>query len=351
VNTLLDIFVPLGWVGIATLALYLLAELDVFLGMVPEGEIIAVMVSDKVKFYIGNIKGFWVNPETGEVSPDSKIIPPEIESQIPVNILGLGIFWLGVWPFAERYTYEFPRNKYVKKEGSTDYTIEAREDRADSVYFRASYPVVIEADTIEYVPLKLYLLVTTETVNVDQALFKVKSPGWLTALTAAVKATGRDFVGNSTLKAINQLKAEVGGSGTGRSEFQKAIFLLNDNSTGNNSLEVALGQKIISVNFIDYDFSEAKTDPQKAAMKKFDLAMDADAAVEAKRKKDTETDGEENRIRKIGAANAASAQLMTEAVRGNPHAGVIAMAEAIGQQKNLTTLIIGESPVMPTKSI
>lgn len=348
-NTLVIMFLTfVGILGIIALFLYLLASFDIFLGMVPEGEIIAVMVSDKVKFYIGNISGFWVHPETGILTAGE--VPATEKENMPWNIFGLGIFWLGIWPFAERYSYPFPHDKYRKKENNAGYEIVSKDDIADSVYFRASYPITIEAITKDFVPIVMQILLTTETTDVDQALFKVKSPGWLAAVTAAVKAATRDFIGGKELQKINELKAEADGPGSGKTEFQIAIDVLNDPKTGNPSLSDSFGQKIVTVNFIDYKITNTPAGPHQKAVARYEAAMDAEAAVFKAKKVVTEKEAEAQGIRLVKGAEADMAAKMRDAVKDNPHAGELALADAIRYQEKATTLILN-SAVTPMKGI
>jgi hypothetical protein len=349
------------------LAIYRLAHIDICFTMVPQGEIIVVMKADKVKRYIGNIIDHWVNPETGEVTkgsaPASLKMPREI----------WGIYWLGFWPFASRYTYKFPRAKYIKEPGkSVNYVIVGKEDKADSVFWQASYGIEVKmAETIEGVPITAQLVITTETVHVGIALFANKSPGWLERVTAAVKAQSRDFIGNEKLADINKMKVETGDA-DGKSKLQQEIDLLNESIRGNPGLIETTGQKIKAVNFLGYDIEKIGLNKaQEASIAQYYADRDADkvrteARVEAEKTvivADAELKASERKAQQIellgkaeatairakGTAEAETTKLMSDAVSGNQHAGTMALANAIKVQPHLNTLILGHS-VMPTVS-
>jgi len=318
------------------LAIYRLAHIDICFTMVPQGEIIVVMKADKVKRYIGNVTGHWVNPETGEVTegsaPASLKMPREI----------WGIYWLGFWPFASRYTYNFPRAKYIKKPGDAiDYAIIGKDDVADSVFWQASYGIEVRmAETIEGVPITAQFVITTKTVHAGIALFANKSPGWLERVTAAVKAEIRDFIGNEKLADINKMKVETGDA-DGKSKLQQEIDLLNESIRGNPGLIETTGQKIIAINFLGYDIEKTGLNKaQEASLAKYYADREADRVI---------TEAEVEAKKTVVEAEAASTKLMSDAVSGNQHAGTMALASAIKAQPHLNTLILGHS-VMPTVS-
>lgn len=348
-------------------AAYILASCNILFTRVPAGEIIVVTVSEKAKRFIGNIEGFWVNPQTGEVFDERDGNHPR-PKDLPKDFFGTGIYWLGIWPLYERYHYEFHWNKYAKKKDSSgkdleEYEIVPKHGIVDSIYFRASYPIrVIKSETIENVPLTLSFLITTETVNAEVSLFKAKSPGWLASLTASVTAVLRDFNGKSKTEDMVRLQAELPNPGTtDKTELQKLIELLNESSVGNPSVIQQFGQKIVSINFLDLKIEEPETEVQRQAIANYNASRQAEALITAEKGKAdaaeqtargtiTKAKAEAEAIAMVGEAKAKAAKQLAEAVSNNPHASAIAIAEAIREQQHATTLIIGQG-VLPTKAI
>jgi len=363
------------WISIAVMSLIslaiiidILAEKNVFFTKVAEGEIVVVMHSEKAFKYIGNIESFWVNPKTGKISAKKKTKKQDLV--LPRNVLG--IYWLGFWPLAKRYEYQFDWNKFAKKKNesgkeTSEYELVPRSEPIDSIYFRASYPIrVIGAETSENVPLTLDLLITTQTINADTALFKVKSPGWLAALTGAVTGVVRDFVGKDEVNKLMMMQTEVnvdndGTSIKGKTLLQKAVDQLNLSVSGNPSIVKQFGQKIISVNLLSIEIDRPKNDIHGAAIEKYTATRKGEAlvetakagkkvALEEAKKIGTLAKAEAGRITLEGEATAGAARKLTDAVKENPHWGAISIANAIEKQKTATTLILGEG-VLPTKGI
>lgn len=373
------------------LTCYVFSARDIFLTRVPEGEIIVVMYSGKKHRFMANITGYWVHPETGKISRDDDEANPKSAVKMPEDYWG--IYWLGPWPIAERYRYEFHWNKWEKKDPATgkeapEYSVIPRAEPVKSIYFRAQYPVQISGcETKENVPLTMTVLINIEVVNADTALFKVKSPGWLSALSGQVMAVVRDFVGKHEVLDITKLQAEIPEevekkpdtdeskievSEKKRSRFQELFFSLNESKKGNPSTEETYGVKIIAVSFPGFVIEEPKTKMHEAAIKKYTADREkeatitaaearATAAVQDKEAKMREAEAaayatretgkaEAEAIAVKGDAQAEAARKMTLAVKDNPHAGVIAMASAIEKQKGASTLIVGQA-VLPTKSI
>lgn len=350
---------------LVALIIYRLAHVNICYTMVPQGEFIVVMHADKVHKYIGNVNDHWIDPETGKVTKG--VTPSSVK--MPGHLWG--IYWLGFWPYASRYTYRFPRAKYVKKAGEeTEYAIIGKDDTADSVFWQASYGIeVTSAETRDGVPITLQFVITTQTVHVGIALFANKSPGWLERVTAAVKAEIRDFVGNMELAKINEIKAE-NGSADGKSDLQKEIELLNMSTQGNPGLEETAGQKIIAINFLGYSIDTTGLNPaQEASLARYYAQRKADATVvaaqgslDASRLKAEETkvtgeadarvitvkgNAEAGVIAAKGAAEAEVQQLLSDAVKHNPQAVGLAIAASIGKLTGLKSGVFG-SNVMPT---
>lgn len=367
--------------GLAALALtlYVFSAWDIFFTRVPEGEIVAVMYSGKKHHFIGNITDYWVHPITGQVfredfrDKDGK--NPKSGVEMPKQFWG--IYWLGPWPMAERYKYEFHWNKWEKKDPVTgkeapEHSAIPRAESVKSIYFRAQYPVQISGcETSENVPLTMTVLINTETVNADSALFKVKSPGWLSALSGQVMSVVRDFVGKHEVLYITKLQAEIPETEK-RSKFQKLFFSLNESKKGNPSIEENYGVKIIAVSFPGFAIEQPKTKVHEAAIEKYTAERKREAntiaakaravaAIQDKKVKMREAEAtayatektgeaEAKAIAVKGAAQAEASRQMTLAVKDNPHAGTIAVATAIEKQRTATTLIIGQG-ILPTRDI
>jgi len=364
--TILVLVIIVIMVANLALLIHVLAEYNVFFTKVPEGEIITITHSGKVHRFIGNIKGFWVNPETGEVFEEKT---PPTTVKLPSDLFGTGIYWLGFWPFAERYEYMFHWNKYAKrKDGgkeTSEYELIPREEVVSSIYFRAAYAVRISGgETKENVPVTLDLLITTETVNVNTALFKVKSPGWIAALTGAATAVGRDFIGNKTVNQLVRLKSEIpksSVSGKNKTDLQIVFDELNKSDLGNPGIIEQFGEKITAVNFLGITIDQAQTETHKIAISKYNAERiaeakiveekgKADAAIETAKGTRVTADAEAYKIEKEGTAIADAATKLAKAVSSNPHASAIAIAEAIKNQTAATTLVLGPG-VVPTKAI
>lgn len=365
---------------------YILADSNIFFTRVPEGEFIVVTFSEKVVKYIGNVDGYWINPETGEVFNETETPKPD---NLPKDVLGSGIYPLGFWPFAERYSYEFHWNKWTKPINPAtggeekEYAIVPRSEIVDSVYFRAQYPVQVSGcETSEGVPLTMTVLVTVEITHVGTALFKIKTPGWLSALTGQIAAVLRDWNGRHRVIDITNLQAEIPGNGD-KSEFQRSFLTLNDSKVGNPSIVETLGVRIVAISFKSYSIDTVVNDLQRASIEAYNAARTADAkvikaqgdnaaqdAVSEQRRKTVNDDayevatkaeakrtasvlearGRAEAARLEGAATAEAAKLLADAVMNNPHAGTIAIAQAIERQQKATTLILGSS-VMPTVQV
>lgn len=271
-------------VPITALGCYVLSAYNIFFTKVPSGEIIVVTSGDKATKFIGNVTDYWVDPETGKVFETSKVSPlPSIK--IPTDIFGTGIYWLGVSPIARRYTYEFHWNKWAKpvsKDGeSAEYAITPRKGIVDSVYFRAQYPIQVSGcETSEGVPLTMTILITVEMRDVSTALFKIKSPGWLSALSGQVTAVIREWNGNNKVSDINELKAEIPDTGT-KSTFQENILKLSDSNTGNPSIEETLGVTIIAVSFVSYSIDKPQNQLQEASIAKYFTQKKTEAEIAA----------------------------------------------------------------------
>jgi len=391
----MDILIIIATVvmSIATLtfAFYRMSEHDIFFTRVPEGEIIAVMHSDKLERFIANIDGFWVHPKTGEVfDKKNNPIPTDGSVSLPEDLFDSGIYWLGIWPFAERYTYDFHWNKWTKQKDEktgkekSEYSIVSRSEKVKSLYFKAQYPVLASGcETSEGVPLTMIVLVTTETVNADIALFKIKTPGWLSALNGQITAIVRDWNGKCEVSDIAKLQAEIPTTGAEKSEFQKAFLLLNETGVGNPSVKEMYGQKIVAVSFVSYSIDDPTNPLQEASIKKYQAEREKEVTIikakaknqaateDAKAtiknanadayKKIKEGEAEAEATRKTGAAEAEiialkgtaeaeASRKMSDAVKNNPYAGTIAVARAIENQKHATTLIVGKG-VLPTKNV
>ncbi len=369
----LNIILILVLIGLTALtaigmAIYYFAHKDIMFTMVPQGEIVVIMHGDRVARFIGNITGYWVHPKTGIVTEGNA--PTSIS--LPGNIYG--IYWIGLWPFASRYKYMFPRTKYSKgTDGATDYTIHGKNDRADSIFWQASFGITVRgAETEEGIPITADFVITTRTVDANKSLFGNKSPGWLANANGSVTAEIRDIFGTSKLNEIIQMEAEVGtdepkkdegGENTPkvhvRSRLQKGIALLNDSDRGNPGIKSTLGQEIVSVNFLGFsiDPTDKMSDTQKASLTKYYADRDkekVETAAEAKSKemriladaKLYEAQKEAEAIKVKGNAEAQAAKQMADATKENPHAGL----QSLGNSKSIHTVVIG-TPAMPAFGI
>jgi hypothetical protein len=363
--------IVLAGLGLAgALIAYELAHVDIYFTMVPQGEIVAIMEGDQLSHFIGNIDQHWVDPKTGVVTEG---IAPESVKQ-PWNFKG--IYWMGFWPFARRYTYMFARNKYKKTEGAgTGYEIKGAEDEANSIFWRAQFGIVMtDAETEDGIPITASFVITTETINAQMSLFGNKSTGWLGRVMAATEADLRDFIAKRGLKVISEMQAETGGSGPGqaRSDLQTQIELLNRSESGNPGLIETAGQEIKAINFLEYSVSDTLNETQKAVLARYfadrnaeKIQRDAEAAAEVLRIQENgrlavaeviakttvtiATAEAEAELVKL-TARAKGAKLLSEATSSNPHAGTQAIADAIAVKNNLSTLILGQG-VMPTVAV
>ncbi|HEY0908548.1 MAG TPA: SPFH domain-containing protein [Candidatus Paceibacterota bacterium] len=380
-------------IGAALYACYKLADYNVLFTRVPEGEIIGITYSEKIGRFMGNMTGYWIHPRTGQVHSNEEAVPDDVS--LPKDLFGTGIYWLGIPPFAQRYTYEFHWNKWAKPVDpatgleKTEYAIIPRQAIVDSIYFRAQYPVQVNGcETKEGVPLTMTILITVQVDNADTAWFKIKSPGWLSALNGQVTAVLRDWVGGKTLEEINTAQAEIPSMGH-HSEFQLAFFTLNESTVGNLSIKTMLGAGLSGVHFVGYSIDEARNPTQRISIEKYFASKEGEAAIEKARleaiaaqetaqKTRTEAEAaafatekqgeaeasaklamakanaeatilqgeaEASAIRTRGEAEAHVQALVTKAVKDNPHYGAMVLSVAIKDQKAATTLVVNANAV------
>lgn len=366
-------YVHLIWIPVAFLAIYNLAYLNKFFMIVHSGTIAVRKKSGKAVRFVGELggTGFWVHPKTGVIHPDSDSKP----LFMPINILGTGIYWLGVWPIATRHTYKLPRNKYVKKGDGADYVFENPHDSTvDSVLLRASYGIVIsaaETHPSEKVPINVRLLATFMVTDCRIALFENISPDWLARATGMIEAAGRDFIGNHTLDSITGLDAEGSSDGKGKSSFQEYMMKINTGSPDNPCIQELAGHRLVAISFLDYEIAEVgANETQKASIKRYFatqeasaklvaseadakarlIAAEADVRIAEQKAKEIAilAEAEAARIQREGAAKAAAAKAFAEANANNPHAGTFAIAEAL-RETSATTVVMGPGvvPTMP----
>ncbi len=360
---------------------------------VPQGEIVVVMIGKEVYRFLGNIKDHWVDQKTGEIWRTKEFndgfdnIGPNGEKNmsrkkdVPSNqpIGFKGIYWMGLWPFTQVHVYPFKWNKWDKpektKEGKAiEFDIQPRNEKVDSLYFMSGYAFKVHgAETKEKIPVDVILVLVVRVTNAMTALFGVKN-GWYATLDGKVLGSGRDFIGITKIDELTKLQHEEGDIPSGddtteahitRKSFLRKMMYINDDPNtpedpehprGNEGIRRTLGVEIVSASFMRYDI----TDPAVAQGIK-DKMLLAFNAAETARAQNIETGWRVKRITDEGAARAGAIQAAAEAVRDNPLAariavaekqteGVLAVAKAIGEQTGLKTLILGKG-AMPTINV
>ncbi len=356
---------------ISVFSFYLAKVHKKFFVLVPEGRIITIVTGKKATKYLGRIRGYWVDPKTGDVISENKMTEEQkkkrAENLTPIGkfLDKFGISWIGLYPFSRVYEYKFKWNNWDKKDQSSEFVLVPKEEMTPYIYFRHPYAFEYkDVETKGKVPITVRVLITTRIVNADKALFKAGGD-WLANVSASVQAVVRDFVGKHELEEITSLTHEDGGSG-----FIDAIMVLNNGTQGNKPIAEMFGVEIEIANFLSYEIGgpegaklrDASTRKyvaeQEAEANRVKASGEADAtrtrakgdaeAIETRAKAEAaaiekKAEAEAKKIGLKGNAEAEAAKKLFDAIGEHPS---VALARAIKDTKT-TTLILGNS-VIPT---
>jgi len=325
--------------------IYILAKKNLFFTIVPEGQIKVVMRSGRAVKYLANIKDHSIELDNGKIS-DTATDHTGVLNEI------LGVYWIGVPPFNQIYTYRFRWNKWDMEEEKTMYDLVKKDEDISWLLYRAPYAMKMEGvETKERIPLNLVFVITVSVVNAEKVLFKTSN--WLTNVTAAVTSAVRDFVGNCNLKDLVSMKTEISGDDIKGISFEKkenskfvdVIRSLNGKEVGNIGLIESFGIQIDVVNFQSLEVIDGGT--QQKLLEATQAAYIADRESE---KIITIATAEANAIKLKGEATAGAIKAKMDALGANSSSvGIIALSDAIATAKP-SSLILGTS-VMPTTEV
>lgn len=329
------------------LGVYLLAQRDILLGFVPQGQIKAIMRGASLRRILINIGGYYYDMSTREIKmiEVGKPTPREPRSF-------LGMYWIGLPPFWRVLKYKFSWVKWDKGEGSDEFALISR-DREDvnSLLFR--YPYGIEVKKINMAGLAevdIILVVTIEIARPETTLFRLQPTGnWLGLVVAKVAEATRGYAGeaNVTIETLRALKAREAGA---ENDLRTRIMQMNGEATPAVGSEPAkeeaedgilrlCGVKIVSVEFQNFKFSDQSVGE---AFRKRELEERIAAGVIAKAR------GEATALLKRGNAEATVVRRKRAAAgQDNNLVARIAEAEALSKT-NVRVLTIGGQPPINT---
>lgn len=267
----------------------------------------------------GKTTGRKVNPQTGKME-DGR------EDYSGFWFKYFGAHWIS---FDGVYTYPIITEMHENEEKTAgDYTEVGTTAR--SIFLIGTYRASIIFPTSEGMLLRVKFQVRSETLHCGVAL---ALQCWPRTMLGAVIAVLRDKFGGGKIKDLisvnHEGKIDVANSATqsiNDTEVRKILDLLNTGNTGNPSMEVLCGQKIVGLNLMEIDFVH-KEDRDKylapflAELEKEKTITDANAAAEktkigAKAKKDAAID-EAAAIKELGDATAVASEALMKAFSGD----------------------------------
>lgn len=172
-----------------------MAKLNFFFTFVPENRGKIVLHGDKYHKTIIAKRGFSVD-NAGEITEKANL---NTEKE-PLLVRLLGIYSIGIPPFANIFRYDFD---YVTvklgeegQEGGMGYIPIRKSLRQQDTILLSDYPYFMTADgaeTAELLPLDVKFLVTSRIINPYLAIFR--STDWLRQMTTWSEGAARNFIG------------------------------------------------------------------------------------------------------------------------------------------------------------
>jgi regulator of protease activity HflC (stomatin/prohibitin superfamily) len=310
-----------------------------FFTTVPAGAVIVIKKGDTPVKYIGNISGKDVNPDTGEIfqknDPNKPVFTPASNK---------GFVWMNLYPMYRKHTYNHSWVKYAIKDKTTmKYEFISRDESVSQI--KALYPYAVrvsECETSNGIAIDMDLVIGVELTHAGVALFG--SSNYLALLTGRVSDVVREYVGRRSLDDVTkETKAETKNE-VALDDLIGGILSINEDHSsegGNPSITSTTGVRINSVNFIGYQLA-----PSFEAVKKARIDLDAakvqtDIAEEGFKKAKKDADGEAYREETVGKAKNKPKIELANAMKENPHAKTILIANALENTK-IKTLVLGD---------
>lgn len=310
-----------------------------FFTTVPAGAVIVIKKGDTPVKYIGNISGKVVHPETGEIFEKNDPNKPEFD---PAS--NKGFVWMNLYPMYRKHTYNHSWVKYAIKDKTTmKYEFIPRNEPVSQI--KALYPYAIRVtacETEDGIAIDMDLIIGVELTHAGVALFG--SSNYLALLTGRVSDVVREYVGRRSLDDVTkETKAETKNE-VALDDLIGGILSINEDHSsegGNPSITSTTGVRINSVNFIGYQLDESFAAVKQARIKLDEAKVNTDIAEETFKQNQKNADGKAYEKQKVGDAENKVKIDLIKAMKDNPHAKTILMADAI-KGTSIKTLVLGD---------
>lgn len=272
--------------------LYFLARADKQAMFVPSGEIKAVVKGESVDAIFANIDGWHYDIGTGKIIPNAE----GYEDNLGFLPKTFGIYWVSIlYPLKQVHYYKFEWSKLlmpghpVEKEdlarveklgGAGEYYLEHRDEWVNSLYWRATYPIVVEGvEILGNFKVDVVLNITFQVVYPRIPIFVFKGK-WLAQVTAPVKGSVNDYGRGKDYDQFRAEKKQGENSGLAR-EIKKINFAIKRAGKPDlPGIEDTFGVIVYKVDFVKFDLS-AKSQAAANATEAVEIArLNANARTE-----------------------------------------------------------------------
>ena len=331
--------------AIIGLAPFAAAKSDFCFTSSPENTFVAIVRQGRFAGFLWVGEGFYLNDPTrpdlfNDSLPAWERVDCTPDVKAPSNYRGVGnllrlyekygVYYYGIYPFAEVYTYTFEWTEVtVSESGSSQ---DWHRKVPTSFIYAANFPYrmsVKGAEDSTKIALDVEMLVTLRTTNPYKSLFGMEN--WLQFVTDLVTASVRDYIGKKTDTEIMR----------GYDAIRSAVKGINEtlrDKAGQEVVEVAVTQ----IGYTNEALRNASTLYIVAKRTGEATIAEADAKATAT---SLQADADALRIQKIGDAEANAIEATNKAIAGSPHGPVLAIAKALGDK---TVVVAGTGDIVNT---
>lgn len=273
-------------------AFFMLAEAGMFIGYVPEGQIVFVMAGESVYKVLANVKDRYYD----EADDTMKVgVQPKTYLQRT-----MGIYWLGFWPIHKTLSYPFKWGKLERRprkdgEGQEkestneeyDFIIKDRDEIVYSLFAKFTYPIIATSISVQgLLEVKALSSIELEMIHPKKALFENLPTGqWLVNATSILLGAIRDYIGVQDVDDLRKMQNETTASKKASLGVMGSKFMNDIDLFANARLLQATGTRASSGTFLDFNITHDKNGKVLEALEEKRIAIaQGDAKIAASEK-------------------------------------------------------------------
>jgi len=246
-----------------------------FWTQIPEGYIVAIARGgDIVDVLTGNMPlvkdrelNLWTYDEISRMSEDEVRELGLCTQKKTVMSETIGAYWMGLWPWVRRFSYDFGWNEYDKDKKGPGYIIKPRSEPTTRFLVKGTYAFFFkEAETVDGFKVDTEVLITFYAKNIRVA-WRLKN--WLTTAESRIGGKFTDYFRTLTIENLRELQAESKGS-TNLFSVLKGLNGRRGESDefGNPGLIDLVGNEIVTASLLNFKVQGNEEEQRALALKK-----------------------------------------------------------------------------------